>query len=67
MRLPSLTDAAAWTTVLAAAASAQNSSFAQECSALSSALSSVVPNATVWFSEFVTGGTNITFPDNDAR
>ncbi|EOD43197.1 putative feruloyl esterase b protein [Neofusicoccum parvum] len=66
MRLPSLTDAAAWTTVLAAAASAQNSSFAQECSALSSALSSVVPNATVWFSEFVTGGTNITFPDNDA-
>lgn len=61
MRLPSFSGAAACTAVLAAGVSAQ------QCSSLASDLSTVLPNATVWFSEFVTGGTNISFPDNDPR
>lgn len=67
MRLPSFSDAAACTTVLAAGVSAQNSSFTQQCSSLASDLSTVLPNATIWFSEFVSGGMNISFPDNDPR
>lgn len=60
-----LSEGAAWAMALTAGANAQNSSFAQQCSSLD--LSSVLPNATVWFSDFVAGGTNITFPDNDPR
>ncbi|KAL1650748.1 Feruloyl esterase [Diplodia intermedia] len=61
MRLSSWTMAVA----VGVGVSAQNSSFEQQCSSLAADLSSVLPNATVWFSDFVAGGTNISFPDND--
>ncbi|THU90666.1 tannase-domain-containing protein [Dendrothele bispora CBS 962.96] len=34
-------------------------------SVTTSQISSIAPNATVWFSELVPAGTNVTFPDND--
>ncbi|KAH8893014.1 tannase and feruloyl esterase [Thozetella sp. PMI_491] len=37
--------------------------FTQQCTALAQELN--LPNATVWFTEFVPAGTNLTFPDND--
>lgn len=41
-----------------------DASFEQDCAQLSRTLS--IENATVWFSEFVAAGTNLTFPDNNA-
>ena len=38
--------------------------FAADCQNLGSSLQ--LPNATIWFSEFVAAGTNLTFPDNNA-
>ncbi|KAK8152840.1 Tannase/feruloyl esterase [Phyllosticta citrichinensis] len=50
--------------LVAAAEAASKATFEQQCGSLPSSLASVVPNATVWFSEFVAAGTNLTFPDN---
>ncbi|KAM5344441.1 hypothetical protein ACJ41O_012977 [Fusarium nematophilum] len=46
----------------AAAASPSGSRFANKCADLASTLK--LPNTTVWFTEHVSAGTNITFPDN---
>lgn len=40
------------------------SSFEKQCAKLASSLT--IANATVWFTESVAAGTNLTFPDNDA-
>ncbi|KAF4449053.1 feruloyl esterase [Fusarium albosuccineum] len=47
----------------AAVASQASSDFAVKCSNFASTLK--LPNTTVWFTEHVTAGTNITLPDND--
>ncbi|KAK7543810.1 Tannase/feruloyl esterase [Phyllosticta citricarpa] len=67
MRFPSPNSALLCAGLLfAAAEAASNDTFEQNCGSLPSSLASVVPNATVWFSEFVAAGTNLTFPDNNA-
>ena len=43
--------------------SGANATFEQDCSQLASKLT--IENATTWFSELVTAGTNITFPQNN--
>ncbi|KAG7286886.1 hypothetical protein NEMBOFW57_009204 [Staphylotrichum longicolle] len=45
------------------AATAHCSSFQQQCSNLTSQLN--IENATVWFTEYVAAGTNMSFPDTD--
>ncbi|ROW09330.1 hypothetical protein VPNG_05851 [Cytospora leucostoma] len=44
----------------------QNSSdFGTQCTTFATSLAGTLPNSTIWFSEPVTAGSNITFPDND--
>ncbi|KAF2139272.1 uncharacterized protein K452DRAFT_275434 [Aplosporella prunicola CBS 121167] len=50
----------------AAAGQQQKATFEQACGQLPGALGAVVPNATVWFSSFVAGGTNLSLADNNA-
>ncbi|KAJ9156239.1 Carboxylic ester hydrolase [Pleurostoma richardsiae] len=55
-----LFSASALTSLLAAVTC---QTFDQTCATIGESIA--IPNATVWFSEYIAGGTNITFPDND--
>ncbi|KAF2089281.1 tannase and feruloyl esterase [Saccharata proteae CBS 121410] len=61
----SLHVAAAWG-LSATASAATNTTFDQSCTALAGQVASLYPNASVWFSEVVTAGTNLSLPESDA-
>jgi feruloyl esterase len=53
------------TSTTTSSSASASGTFAAQCTALKSKLAGKLNDTTIWFSEYVTAGTNITFPDND--